>query len=177
MDKVFLILVLAAMVIGPTRLPEAARQVGAWTRRMRDALDSARERVETESGVTLTREEWERLDPRRYDPRTIIRDALSSPVSTAQAADAGVTTAAAAPAVVAISVGAAASTDAAAGRKTEAGLEAEETTDASLESVAADEPSPPSPRRQKWVVVGGTSGHPIRRLVDIDEEPATASAT
>jgi sec-independent protein translocase protein TatB len=42
-------------------------------------LDDAKERVRDEMGVDLDDEEWRRLDPRQYDPRRIIRDALLEP--------------------------------------------------------------------------------------------------
>ena len=42
-------------------------------------LDDAKDRVREELGEDFDEEEWRRLDPRQYDPRRIIRDALLEP--------------------------------------------------------------------------------------------------
>ena len=42
-------------------------------------LDDAKDRVREEMGPDFDEEEWRKLDPRQYDPRRIIRDALLEP--------------------------------------------------------------------------------------------------
>ena len=42
-------------------------------------LDDAKDRVREELGPDFDEEEWRKLDPRQYDPRRIIRDALLEP--------------------------------------------------------------------------------------------------
>lgn len=74
-EKLFLVALLAAVIIGPRRLPAVAARLAAligWTTRV--AREAAR-RVEEEIGASALREEWRTLDPRRYDPRRIIREA------------------------------------------------------------------------------------------------------
>jgi len=73
----FLILfVVAALVIGPERLPGYAEQLGQWVRRGRILLRDAKVRVDEELGDEAKDMDWAALDPRRYDPRRIVRDAL-----------------------------------------------------------------------------------------------------
>ncbi|OJX62284.1 MAG: Sec-independent protein translocase TatB [Micrococcales bacterium 73-13] len=84
-DKLLLIAVLALLLIGPERLPAYARRLGEWTRRLRDYLGGARERMREEMGPEFDEIDWKQLDPRQYDPRRIIREALAEPASAAPA--------------------------------------------------------------------------------------------
>jgi sec-independent protein translocase protein TatB len=70
------ILLVAVIVVGPTRLPHYAEQLGRMTRQARRYLTEARERVGEALGEDAKDIDWEALDPRRYDPRRIVRDAL-----------------------------------------------------------------------------------------------------
>ncbi|RYV52001.1 twin-arginine translocase TatA/TatE family subunit [Pengzhenrongella frigida] len=73
----FLLLILVAIVIvGPERLPRYAAQLGAWVRTLRGFLRSAKTRVDEELGEQAGDVDWTALDPRRYDPRRIVREAL-----------------------------------------------------------------------------------------------------
>lgn len=73
----FLVLLLvAAVVIGPERLPRYTEQLATLVRSARRQLASAKERVDAELGDELGDVDWASLDPRRYDPRRIVRDAL-----------------------------------------------------------------------------------------------------
>lgn len=72
--ELLLLLLVVALVIGPERLPAFAEQLGRWARSLRGFVSSARSRVEDELGDTPV--DWEALDPRRYDPRRIVREAL-----------------------------------------------------------------------------------------------------
>ncbi len=76
-DKLLIVAMVAAIIIGPTRLPGYAKRLGEIVRGLRAFLDAARARAETETG--LSREDWQSLDPRQYDPRRIVREALAEP--------------------------------------------------------------------------------------------------
>ena len=75
-SEFFLILVVAVLVIGPERLPKYAAQLGAWVRTLREFLRAAKVRVDAELGEQAADVDWTALDPRRYDPRRIVREAL-----------------------------------------------------------------------------------------------------
>ena len=77
MDKIAIIGVVAAFVIGPQRLPAAAQRLAALVRQLRALADTARGRAREELGDSFDDVEWKKLDPRQYDPRRIIRDALT----------------------------------------------------------------------------------------------------
>jgi Sec-independent protein translocase protein TatA len=72
-EKLLVIGVIALFLIGPQRLPHYAAQLGRWVRVLRSMTDGAKERIRDELGEDV---DWEQLDPRRYDPRRIIREAL-----------------------------------------------------------------------------------------------------
>lgn len=77
LDKLLLVAILAGVLIGPTRLPAYTRQLAGVVRSFRDFLEVTRARAEED--LPLTREEWEALDPRRYDPRHVVREAFAEP--------------------------------------------------------------------------------------------------
>lgn len=70
------ILLVAVIVIGPTRLPRYAEQLAKLTKQARRYIQDARTRVDAELGDEARDIDWESLDPRKYDPRRIVRDAL-----------------------------------------------------------------------------------------------------
>jgi len=71
-----LLIVVALVVVGPERLPRYAEQLGAWVRTARAFAMNARTRVTEELGEDVADVDWAALDPRRYDPRRIVREAL-----------------------------------------------------------------------------------------------------
>ncbi|ARJ05700.1 hypothetical protein GCM10010988_08210 [Cnuibacter physcomitrellae] len=75
-EKLLLIGVIAAFVIGPQRLPEYAARLAGFVRQLRGMADGAKERMREEMGPEFDEVDWKKLDPRQYDPRRIIRDAL-----------------------------------------------------------------------------------------------------
>jgi sec-independent protein translocase protein TatB len=85
-----MIAVIAAILIGPERLPQAAEWLGRAARKAREYVQGARNRVEQEVGEDFGDVDWKKLDPRQYDPRRIIREALldDAPVSAPAAASA-----------------------------------------------------------------------------------------
>ena len=85
-DEFLVILLVAVIVIGPTRLPGYAEQLARLTKQARRYLADARRRVDDELGDEARDIDWEALDPRRYDPRRIVRDALLDPETPAAGA-------------------------------------------------------------------------------------------
>ncbi|MWV50437.1 Sec-independent protein translocase TatB [Rathayibacter sp. VKM Ac-2803] len=75
-DKLLIIGIIAVFVLGPDRLPHYAAQLGQLVRKVRGYATQARERVKDEMGEEFNEVDWKKLDPRQYDPRRIIRDAL-----------------------------------------------------------------------------------------------------
>jgi len=69
------LLVVAVIVIGPERLPGYAEQLARLVKRGREFVTSTRTRLDEELGEGAG-VDWQALDPRRYDPRRIVRDAL-----------------------------------------------------------------------------------------------------
>jgi sec-independent protein translocase protein TatB len=101
-DKLAVIALIAVLLLGPTRLPVYAQKLGQLVRTVRGMADNARDRMKDEMGDEFNDVDWQRLDPRQYDPRRIIRDALLEEPTTA------ITTPAAAEAAQASEVSAAA---------------------------------------------------------------------
>lgn len=91
MEKFLLIALVAVLLLGPERLPRFAEMLARFTVRARDWINGAKDRVKEEMGDDFDDVEWRKLDPRQYDPRRIIRDALldDAPVPTVRAVSAG----------------------------------------------------------------------------------------
>jgi len=87
-EKLLVIGLLAMFLLGPERLPEYAARLGRFVRAARRMLDDANSRMREELGEDFDLDEWRKLDPRQYDPRRIIRDALLEPVEDEQEPDA-----------------------------------------------------------------------------------------
>jgi sec-independent protein translocase protein TatB len=71
-----ILLVVAVLVIGPERLPKYAEQLAHLVKRAKVFLEETKSRVDDELGEDLKDVDWAALDPRKYDPRRIVRDAL-----------------------------------------------------------------------------------------------------
>ena len=76
-EKLLLIGVIAVFLLGPERLPHYAAKLGQLVRSLRDMANGAKTRVRDEMGSEFDDVDWRKLDPRQYDPRRIIREALS----------------------------------------------------------------------------------------------------
>jgi sec-independent protein translocase protein TatB len=74
--ELVILLVVAIVVVGPERLPKYAAELGRLVRDVRSFARNAREQVRTEMGEEFDDVDWQALDPRRYDPRRIVREAL-----------------------------------------------------------------------------------------------------
>ncbi|MFS0893231.1 Sec-independent protein translocase TatB [Microbacterium sp. 179-I 3D3 NHS] len=75
-EKLLLIGLIAVLIIGPDRLPRAAEGFARIVRRTGEYLRDTKTRMRDEMGPELDDVDWRKLDPRQYDPRRIIRDAL-----------------------------------------------------------------------------------------------------
>jgi sec-independent protein translocase protein TatB len=80
LGKIAVIAVLALFLVGPDKLPAYAAKLGQWVRVARGMVDGAKERMREELGPDFDDVDWQRLDPRQYDPRRIVREALLEPV-------------------------------------------------------------------------------------------------
>lgn len=81
-EKLIVIGVIAALILGPDRLPRYAELLAQLVKRARVMLGTAKERMQDELGDDV---DWRTLDPRQYDPRRIIREALLDDAPTAEA--------------------------------------------------------------------------------------------
>lgn len=71
------LLAVAAIVLGPERLPQYAQQLARLVRELRRMAQGASQQVRAEMGPEFEDVDWRKLDPRQYDPRRIVREALS----------------------------------------------------------------------------------------------------
>ncbi len=75
-EKLLLIGVIAALIIGPERLPKAAEAFAGFVRKAGEYVRETKSKMRDEIGPEIDDVDWRKLDPRQYDPRRIIRDAL-----------------------------------------------------------------------------------------------------
>jgi sec-independent protein translocase protein TatB len=86
-EKVLIVAIIAAFLIGPQKLPQYAATLARLVRRVRQLADTAQERVREEMGPEFEDLDWRKMDPRQYDPRRIIREALLDDDPVAQKPD------------------------------------------------------------------------------------------
>ena len=75
-NELLVLILLAALLIGPERLPGYAAQVARAVRALRRMSAGARGRIREELGPEFDDVDWAQFDPRHYDPRRIVREAL-----------------------------------------------------------------------------------------------------
>lgn len=75
--ELLLLILLAIVVVGPQRMPEYARQFRDWVVAGRDYVNRGKDQIRAEMGDEV---DWKQLDPRQYDPRRIVREALNEPL-------------------------------------------------------------------------------------------------
>lgn len=68
--------ILAILLLGPERIPEYAAQLARLTREIKRVATGARKQLKEELGDDFDDVDWRKLDPRQYDPRRIVREAL-----------------------------------------------------------------------------------------------------
>jgi sec-independent protein translocase protein TatB len=92
MDKLAVIAVIAVFLVGPQRLPGYAAQLARLVKAARALGRQAQDRLRDELGPDFDEVDWKKLDPRQYDPRRIIRDALADELVSSQRTTAAVVT-------------------------------------------------------------------------------------
>jgi sec-independent protein translocase protein TatB len=85
LDKILIIGIIAVLLLGPQRLPVYAQKLAEFVKAVRRFADTAKDRMREEMGPDFDEVDWQKLDPRQYDPRRIIRDALLDSPSTGAA--------------------------------------------------------------------------------------------
>jgi sec-independent protein translocase protein TatB len=75
-EKILLLAVLALLILGPQRLPEYAAQLARFIKSLKRMAENAQTQVKSELGEGFEDLDWRKLDPRQYDPRRIVREAL-----------------------------------------------------------------------------------------------------
>lgn len=88
-EKLFLIGLVAVFVVGPDKLPTYAAQLARLVKRLRDLARGAETRIRDEMGEEFADFDIKKLDPRQYNPRKIIREALLDDEVTSAASAAG----------------------------------------------------------------------------------------
>lgn len=78
-EKIIILVLIAVVILGPERLPTYAKQLGEWVRKGRRLIDNAQTQMKNELGEGFDDIDWRKLDPRQYDPRRIVREALMEP--------------------------------------------------------------------------------------------------
>ena len=76
-EKLVILGIIAVIVLGPERLPEYARGLANIIKSLRKMADGAKTQLKEELGPEYEDVDWRKLDPRQYDPRRIIREALT----------------------------------------------------------------------------------------------------
>ncbi|MDP4333917.1 twin-arginine translocase TatA/TatE family subunit [Curtobacterium sp. AB451] len=114
-EKFLVIGIIGVLLLGPQRLPQYAQKLAEFVKAVRRFADTAKDRMREEMGPEFDEVDWQKLDPRQYDPRRIIRDALldsGSSVAAVQTAQVTASKVRATAPVVPLAVGEAAPFDA-----------------------------------------------------------------
>lgn len=74
--EAIILIVVILLVVGPERLPEYAESLRDLVKKARRYAAGAKDDLRETLGPEIADVDWRRLDPRQYDPRTIVRDAL-----------------------------------------------------------------------------------------------------
>jgi len=75
-EEILIIVGIALVIIGPHRLPEYAEQLGKMVRTLRQMATGATQTIREELGDEIADIDLTKFDPRQYDPRRIVREAL-----------------------------------------------------------------------------------------------------
>jgi sec-independent protein translocase protein TatB len=73
-EKLLILGLIAVFVLGPDKLPHYAKQLANFIKSLKKMAEGAKGQLQSEIGEEL---DWKQLDPRKYDPRRIIREALA----------------------------------------------------------------------------------------------------
>lgn len=80
-EKILILGLLAVFILGPERLPGYAKSLANLVKSLRKMSENAKSQLKEELGDDYEEVDWRKLDPRQYDPRRIIREALSDEFS------------------------------------------------------------------------------------------------
>ncbi|EEH63736.1 MttA family protein [Gleimia coleocanis DSM 15436] len=73
----FLVLLLVlTVIIGPSRIPEVAKSISKWLRAARLQLAKLRTELDSTGDLGLNDIDFSALDPRQYDPRRLVKQAV-----------------------------------------------------------------------------------------------------
>lgn len=75
-EEILIIIGIALVIIGPQRLPDYAEQLGKLVRNLRQMATGATQTIREELGDEIADIDLTKFDPRQYDPRRIVREAL-----------------------------------------------------------------------------------------------------
>lgn len=75
-EEIGIIVLLILVVVGPQRLPEYAEQLAKLVKKGKAMATGATESIREELGDEIADIDFTKLDPRQYDPRRIVREAL-----------------------------------------------------------------------------------------------------
>jgi sec-independent protein translocase protein TatB len=76
-EKLLILGLLAVFILGPERLPGYAKSLANMVKSLRKLSENAKNQLKEELGDEYEEVDWRKLDPRQYDPRRIIREALT----------------------------------------------------------------------------------------------------
>lgn len=74
--EMIVLLLLALFIIGPERLPGYAEELKLLVKKAKRYASGAKDELVETLGPEVAEVDWKKLDPRQYDPRTIVRQAL-----------------------------------------------------------------------------------------------------
>lgn len=172
-EKLVIIVIISAVIIGPQRLPAYAEKLARLVRWFRDFIDVAKDRAESELGVPIDASNWN-AQLQQYDPRRIVREALerSDEATSERPPETPISHAA----------GPGSSVPDDSGLRQSSG--AAETIDPPRVAAPAAEPgnadavpdqvgtdASATKPGGRWIIAGGSSGHP-RRVRVVDQGPS-----
>ena len=75
-SELVILVIAALLVIGPDRMPEYSAKLANLVRQVRGLADTAKVQLREQMGPEFDNVDWKSYDPRQYDPRRIVREAL-----------------------------------------------------------------------------------------------------
>lgn len=82
-----LLIVLAFIILGPSRMPEYAAKLARFVVQLRRMANDAKAQLRDQMGPEYEDLDWRQYDPRQYDPRRIVKQALMEPLEDAFSLD------------------------------------------------------------------------------------------
>lgn len=82
-----LLIVLAFIILGPSRMPEYAAKLARFVVKLRRMANDAKVQLKDQMGPEYEDLDWRQYDPRQYDPRRIVKQALMEPLEDAFSLD------------------------------------------------------------------------------------------